>query len=204
MRDHRAELFSVEIPLPMDTPQPVRRIERGSGREAYFGIALDFTDDIDAGRYRAALTPAEAPELYAALSAALSPASDAVGSSGADLQDSGEGCTDQVSGGAGCGARGERDDHRPDRGREPFSLLLGKVSGVDGDESDGLVRRGTHGLEVDVVTAKELLEIANDLAEVLEPVVLSNRHRVEDLLALIKGLLNGLDLKRRQAQGSGR
>lgn len=74
MRDHRTELFSVEIPVSEDTPQPVRRIERGSGREAYFGIALDFTDDIDAGRYRAALTRTEARELYTALGDALAKA----------------------------------------------------------------------------------------------------------------------------------
>ena len=71
MRDHRTDTFTVEIPAAEDTPRLVRRIERSDGREAYFGVALDLTDDLDVGRYRAALTPAEARELYAALGDAL-------------------------------------------------------------------------------------------------------------------------------------
>lgn len=71
MRDHRTDVFSVELPVSEDTPRLVRRIERSGGREAYFGVALDVTYDLDAGRYRAALTPAEARELYAALGDAL-------------------------------------------------------------------------------------------------------------------------------------
>ena len=74
MRDHRTDIFSVEVPVPEDTPRLVRRVERSDGREAYFGVALDLTDDIAQGRYRAALTPAEARELHAALGEALAAA----------------------------------------------------------------------------------------------------------------------------------
>lgn len=74
MRGHRPELFSVEIPVPEDTPQLVRRIERSAGCEAYLGIALNLTDNIDEGRYRVALTRTEARELYTALGDALAKA----------------------------------------------------------------------------------------------------------------------------------
>ena len=67
----RIAVFSVELPVSEDTPRLVRRIERSGGREVYFGVALDVTYDLDAGRYRAAFTPAEARELYAALGDAL-------------------------------------------------------------------------------------------------------------------------------------
>lgn len=52
----------------------VTRIERSAGKESYFGIALDLTDDHTEGSYRAALTPAEARNLHSALSAALADA----------------------------------------------------------------------------------------------------------------------------------
>jgi hypothetical protein len=71
MSADRTDVFSVELPVSEDTPRLVRRIERSGGRETYFGVALDLTDDLDAGRYRAALTPAEARELHAALGDAL-------------------------------------------------------------------------------------------------------------------------------------
>ena len=74
LRDHRTDIFSVEVPVPEDTPRLVRRVERSDGREVYFGVALDLTDDIAQGRYRAALTPAEARELHAALGEALAAA----------------------------------------------------------------------------------------------------------------------------------
>lgn len=71
MSDDRTDAFTVELPVDEDTPRLVRRFERSGGREAYFGVAIDITDDLDAGRYRAALTPTEARELYAALGDAL-------------------------------------------------------------------------------------------------------------------------------------
>lgn len=64
MSAERSVRWDIEIPDTADAALVMRVI---SGPRVYLGVALDLHDGVEEGRYRAALTPAEAHELYAAL-----------------------------------------------------------------------------------------------------------------------------------------